>query len=90
MSASAAVWLKSEPDPFFAPEAVTNPVPSRGIIAKPVPLKNTHSWCIPMKILYINKQQMFSVEQDDAGRLYLCVVVGGVVMAEKKWKWTNL
>jgi hypothetical protein len=37
-----------------------------------------------MKILYLNQAQMFSVEEDDQGALYLCVVVGGVAMSEKK------
>ncbi|HEY8328421.1 MAG TPA: hypothetical protein VIO59_08280 [Rhodanobacter sp.] len=37
-----------------------------------------------MKILYINKQKMYSVEQDDEGMMYLCVVVGGIAMSEKK------
>jgi predicted P-loop ATPase len=37
-----------------------------------------------MKILYINKQKMYSVEQDDGGRLYLCVVIGDIAMSEKR------
>jgi len=37
-----------------------------------------------MKVLYVNRQQLFSVEQDDCGDLYLCVVIGGIAMSERK------
>lgn len=37
-----------------------------------------------MKILHIDKKQLFSVEQDDDGMMYLRVVVGGVAMRERR------
>jgi len=37
-----------------------------------------------MKIEYLNRDEMFSVETDELGRFYLCVIVGGMAMSEKK------
>lgn len=37
---------------------------------------------LAMKILYLDRQKMFSVEQDEEGNLFLCVVVGGIAMRE--------